>query len=173
MIWVPFYSVNGQVVILVSLKILSRVRLGAKMNLTLFCADQEQILHILVKVEAHAASKTVDEWLLLAISELLLLVNDELQLDDFLRLQLILHQVPECDATIRRNRVEAEILALFIVLPTDLPNWICVLVRPHCRLVDRSIGRFLADIEDHDGTIIASSSDQSRARRMEVNAHHT
>jgi len=100
-VWVPFDGVDGQVMVLVCFQVLARVRFGAQMDLTFFSTNEEQVFLILVEVEAHAAGKTVDKWLLLAVSELLLLVDDELQLDDLLGLKLVLHEVPESDATIR------------------------------------------------------------------------
>ena len=70
------------------------------MNLSFLSSDEEQVLLVLVEVEAHTSGETVDEWFLLAVRELLILVNHELQLDNFLWLQLVLHQVPEGDAAI-------------------------------------------------------------------------
>ena len=101
MVWVPLDSVDGQVMVLVGLKVLSRVGLGAEMDLTLFSTNEEEILLVFVEVEAHTAGEAVHERLLLAVSELLLLVDDELQLDNLLGLKLVLHEVPEGDATIR------------------------------------------------------------------------
>jgi len=100
-VWVPLDSVDGEVMILVSLKVLARVGLRAQMDLTLFGTNKEEIFLVFVEIEAHTAGKTVDERLLLAISEFLVLVDDELQLDDLLGLKLVLHEVPEGDATIR------------------------------------------------------------------------
>ena len=71
------------------------------MNLTFLSTDKEEIILVFVEVEAHTAGETVNEWLLLAISKFLLLVDDELQLDDLLRLELVLHEVPESDTTVR------------------------------------------------------------------------
>ena len=102
------------------------------MNLTFLSSHKEEIFLVFVEVEAHTAGKTVYKWLLLTVSKFLLLVDDELQLDDLLRLKLVLHQVPESDASIRRDRVEAKVLALLIVLPADLPDGIGVLVRSNC-----------------------------------------
>ena len=61
------------------------------MDLSFLSADEEQVLLVLIKIEAHTASETVDKWLLLAISQLFILVDDQLQLDNLLRLQLVLH----------------------------------------------------------------------------------
>ena len=43
----------------------------------------------------------------------------------------------------------------------------------HSGLVDWPVGRFLTNIEDHDGTVVATGCDQSWARWVEVDAHHT
>ena len=100
-IWVPLDGIDSKVMVLVSLQVLARVRLGAQVNLTFLSTDKEEIILVFVEVEAHTAGETVDEWLLLAISKFLLLVDDELQLDDLFRLELVLHEVPESDTTVR------------------------------------------------------------------------
>jgi len=46
-------------------------------------------------------------------------------------------------------------------------------VGPDGGLVDWPVCGFLADIEDHDGTIVATSSDKSGASGVEINAHDT
>ena len=46
-----------------------------------------------------------------------------------------------------------------------------MLVSSNSRLIDRSVGGLLADIEDHDGTIVATGSDESWAGRVEVDGH--
>ena len=127
-VWVPLDSVDGQVVILVGLQVELLARLGAQVNLALLSADQEEIGLIFIEIEAHAAGKTIHEWLFLAVGELLLFINNKLELDDLLRLELVLHEVPESDTAIRRDRVEAECLALGVSVPTNLPDRVGVLV---------------------------------------------
>ena len=46
-----------------------------------------------------------------------------------------------------------------------------MLVSSNSRLIDRSVGGLLADIEDHDGTIVATGSNESWAGRVEVDRH--
>lgn len=53
-------------------------------------ADEEQMLLVGIKVEAHTASKAVHERLLLAVSLLLVVVLDQLKLDDLFSLKLVL-----------------------------------------------------------------------------------
>ena len=48
-----------------------------------------------------------------------------------------------------------------------------MLICSHSGLVDWPVGRFLTNIEDHDGTVVATGSDKSWAGRMEVDAHDT
>ena len=100
MVWVPLDGVDSKVMVLVCLQVQLLAALRAQMDLTLFGTDQEKVRLVFVKVEAHAAGKTVDKWLFFAVSELLLLVNDKLELDDLLRLQFVLHQVPQSHAAI-------------------------------------------------------------------------
>ena len=129
------------------------------MDLTLLCADKEEVLLIFVEVEAHTASEAIDERLFLAVSKFLVFVDDKLQLDDLLWLKFVLHEVPESDAAVRRDREEAKILAFFVLLPTYLPNRVCMFVSPHIRLIDGLVGALLSDIKDHDASIVATSCD--------------
>ena len=71
MVVVPLDGVDTMVVTLVSLKILSRVCFGAQVNFTFLSADKEQLLLELVEVEALTSGKTVQEGLLLVVSETL------------------------------------------------------------------------------------------------------
>ena len=48
-----------------------------------------------------------------------------------------------------------------------------MLVSSDSGLVDRPVGRFLTDVKDHDGTIVATGGDESGAGRVEVDAHDT
>jgi hypothetical protein len=70
-------------------------------NLTLFSSDKEQLVVEFVEVETHTAGKTVDKGILLVVRYLLVLVGDELQLNNFLRLKLVLHEVPSGHSAIR------------------------------------------------------------------------
>ena len=68
MVVVPFNGVNCKVMVLVSFLILTAISFGTEMDVTFFSSYQEQILIGLVEIEAHAASKTVKESLLLIVS---------------------------------------------------------------------------------------------------------
>lgn len=86
MISVPLDCIHGKIVTLISLEVLAGISAGAEMNLALFSTDQVELIVELVEVEAHTASETVDEGVLLIVRKLLVLFRDQLQLDDFLRL---------------------------------------------------------------------------------------
>ena len=100
MVVVPLNSVHGEIMVLVCLEVLARVGLGTEMNLALLSSDEEKMIGVLVEVEAHTTGKAVEEGLLLVVVELLLLIDDQFKFDDFLRLQLVFHEVPVGDATI-------------------------------------------------------------------------
>ena len=91
---------------------------------------------------------------------------------NFFSLELVFHQVPVGNATIGGNGVEIEVLSGFLRLPTHLPDGVSVLGSSDGGLVNGLVV-LVTDIEDHDSTIVASSSDKSGLVRMEVNSHHT
>ena len=80
--------------IFVSLEVLSRVSFRAQVDLTFFSSDKEQMVRVFVKVEAHTSGKTIEEAFFLIIVELFFFVNNKFEFDDFLRLELVLHEVP-------------------------------------------------------------------------------
>ena len=94
MIIVPLDSINCKIMIFVSLEVLSRICLRAKMDLTFFSSDKEQMVRVFVKVEAHTSGETIEEAFFLIIMELFFFVNDKLEFDDLFRLELIFHEVP-------------------------------------------------------------------------------
>ena len=94
MIIVPLDSINCKIMIFVSLEVLSRVSFRAQMDLTFFSSDKEQMVRVFVKVEAHTSGKTIEEAFFLIIVELFFFVNNKFEFDDFLRLELVLHEVP-------------------------------------------------------------------------------
>lgn len=111
------------------------------------------------EVEAHTTSEAVHELLLLLVSELLVLVEHQLQLHDLLSLELVLHEVPDGDTTVGRNRVEAKVLGTLVVgVPLDLPDGVSVLGSAHSREVDGLVVRLETNVKDHDGTIVATDS---------------
>lgn len=170
---VPLDSVDAVVMALVGLEILTRVSLGAQMDLTLLSTDKEQVGLELVEVEAHTTGEAIKEGLLLVVSEALGLVNDKLKLDDLLSLELVLHERPVSDAAIRRNGVEVEVLDVLISVPAHLPDGVGMLVSAHRGHVDRLVVTLETDIEHHDGTIVETDSEERREERMEVKAHDT
>ena len=173
MIGVPLDCIHGKVVTLISLEVLAGISAGAEMNLALFSTDQVELIVELVEVEAHTASETVDEGVLLVVRKLLILFRDQLQLDDFLRLKLIFHEIPCCHSAVRRNGVEAKVFVSIICGPADLPHGVGVLGSSHSRLVDGLIISLDSNVIDHDSTVIASDSEEGGILGMEVKAHYT
>lgn len=76
------------------------------MNLSFLSSDQIEVVLVRVEIEAHTSSESVSESFFLVIEEFLLLVDNELELDNFLSLELVLHQVPVSNATIGGDGVE-------------------------------------------------------------------
>ena len=100
MVWVPLDSIHCEVMVLVSLQVLSTEGLGAEMDQTFLSSNKIEMFFILVEVEAHTTGETIDELLLLVVGKFLLLVDDKLELGDLLGLELVLHEVPVGDTTI-------------------------------------------------------------------------
>ena len=76
MIGVPLDCIHGKVVTLICFEVLAGISAGAKMNLALFSTNQVELIVELVEVEAHTASETVDEGVLLVVRKLLILFRD-------------------------------------------------------------------------------------------------
>lgn len=76
------------------------------MNLSFLSSDQIEVVLVGVEIEAHTSSESVSESFFLVIEEFLLLVDNEFELDNFLSLELVLHQVPVGNATIGGDGVE-------------------------------------------------------------------
>jgi len=128
---IPLNCIHGKVVTIVGLQVLTRVGLGAEMDLAFFSADQEEVVLELVEVEAHASCQSIEEGFFLVLYQLLVLVDNELELDDLFRLKLVLHQRPVCYPSIRRYRVETERLGGVLAAPVHLPDGVGVLCRAH------------------------------------------
>lgn len=143
------------------------------MDLTLFGSDEEKVIKSLVEIEAHTSGKTVEESLFLVVNELLLGVDLELQFDDFLSLKLVLHEVPVGDSSIGRDGVEGEVLGVGVIVPFDLPDRVGMLGGSNRGLVDWLVVALEPDVEDHDGTVVATGRDECWARGVEVKAHNT
>lgn len=97
------------------------------MNLSFLSSDQIEVVLVGVEIEAHTSSKSISESFFLVIKEFLLLVDNELELDNFLSFELVLHQVPVSNATVGGDRVEVQVLSSLFGLPTYLPDGIGVL----------------------------------------------
>jgi len=100
-------------------------------DLTFFGTNKEEVILMCIEVKAHTTSKSVCERLLLVVKKFLVLVNNQLELDDFLGLQLVLHQVPVGDTTVTGDGVEVQILASFLWLPAHLPDGVGMLGSAH------------------------------------------
>lgn len=119
------------------------------MDFSFFSAHQEGEVVELVEIKAETTSQTDERGLFL-------LLPSQLQPENFLGLQLVLHQAPVHHSTVRRNRVEAEFL-VSLGVPSHLPNWISVLLSSDSRLVDRLIV-LVADVVDEDCTVVEACS---------------
>ena len=98
-VFIPLDSVDSQIVSFVGLDVLSTVGLRAEMNLAFFRSHEVLILIKFREIEAHTSSQAVQECFLVDF-ELFVLVHHELQLQCFLRLELVLHQTPVHDAPV-------------------------------------------------------------------------
>lgn len=97
------------------------------MDLTFLSTNQEEMVLVGVEIEAHTASETVGEGLLLVVQQFLVLIDHQLELNDLLSLKFVFHEVPVGHAAVRRNGVEVEVLAGLFWLPAYLPDGISVL----------------------------------------------
>lgn len=98
--WPYLAKLTFSYVYLVSLQVLTRVGLRAKMNFTFFGTHKEVVVVELVEVEAHTSCKSIQESFFLVLYQFFVLVDDQLQLDDFFGLELVLHQSPASNSTI-------------------------------------------------------------------------
>lgn len=140
------------------------------MDHALLRADEEQMLLVGIKVEAHTASKAIHERLLLAVSLLLFVVLDQLKLNDLFSLELVLEQVPVCDSAITGNRVETQILGSVVLVPAHLPDGVGVLVSAHSGVMDWLATILGTDIENHHCSVVAACCNQSGVIGVEVDA---
>lgn len=154
---VPLHTVDCQIMSLERFEVLSGVGLRAEVNFAFFCAHQEFVVVEFVEVEAHSTCKTVEESLFFVFDELAVLVDDELQLDDFLCLELVLHECPGRDTTIGGDGVEVQVLGDFFFLPVNLPHGVSMFVRADGRLVDWFVRSLNSDIVNHDCSIITTN----------------
>ena len=138
------------------------------MDFPLLSSYQKEVLFEFVKSKAHASCQSVQERLLLVLHQLLVLVNHQLQLDHFFRLQLVLHEDPVGDSAIRGDAIEAELLAGIFFCPVDLPDWVGVLGCSHRRLINGLVVSLDSDVKHHHSSIIAAYSQESWVHWMEV-----
>jgi hypothetical protein len=159
MIFVPLNGIDSQEMSLVTFKILSRISFRAQMDLTLFSTNQEEMSLEGIEIKAHTTSESIEESLLLVVNKALVLINYELKLDDLLGFELVLHESPVGNSTIRRDRVKVEILNILIIVPTNLPHWVSMLAGTNSRHVNWFVVTLKSDIKDHNSTIIKSNSE--------------
>jgi len=98
---IPLDSIDCEVVVLVSLSVLVGERFVTKVDVPFFGTNEEQVVVLLVEVEAHTAGQTVVEGLFLGVEHLLLLVYHELELENFFGLEFVLHQAPVSNTAVR------------------------------------------------------------------------
>lgn len=170
---IPSNGVDSQVVTIIGLKILSRVGLGAKMNFTFFSTNQEFVSFELIKVKSHTASKSKLEGLFLVSIESLILIDDQSELHNFFGLQFVFHERPVGNSTIRGNREEVQSLGIQVTIPSDFPNWVCVLVGSDGGGIDGLVVTLDSEIEYHNCTIVKTYSQEGWVVWMEVYAHYT
>jgi len=172
-IFVPLNSVNSQVMALIGLEILSGVSLGAKMDLTLFSSDKEQVFFEFVEIEAHTTGESIEESFLLVLDEALVLIDDESKLDDFFSLKLVLHERPVGNSTIRGDGVEVQVLDGLINVPPHLPDRVGMLIGSYSGHVDWPVVTLDSDIVDHNSTVVKTNSEECWVKWMEIEAHNT
>ena len=146
---IPLNLINCKEMTLISFLILSRVGKWTFMNFSFFSADKEWEVIKSVEIEAKTASKTNKRCFFL-------LFSSQFQSENFFRLELVFHQTPVHDPTVWRNRVEVELL-VSIRIPSDLPDWISVLLCSHCWFIDGFV-MFVSNVIYKNCTIIQSSS---------------
>ena len=158
MVVVPLDRVDTVIVALVGLEVLAGIGLRAKVDLALLSADEEEVRLILVEVEAHTTGKSIKESFFFVFNKTLVLIDDKSKLNDLFGLKLILHKGPVGDSTITGDGVEVQRLDSLVNIPTDLPNWISMLIGSHGGHVDWLVVSLKSNIKDHDSTIIKTNS---------------
>mmetsp|Transcript_37955 Transcript_37955/g.82533 ORF Transcript_37955/g.82533 Transcript_37955/m.82533 type:complete len:332 (-) Transcript_37955:623-1618(-) len=154
---------------LVSLQILRVVRSGALVNVTLLCAHDKQVVALLVEVEAAATSEAAQGSIVIGA---ILGATHKLQLHDVLVGQFALAHGPQRNTAIAGNTVKVELLCVFLgfLLPVHLPDGVCVLAGLDARGENRTVD-LVANVENHDGTIIQPHGKQRGVLGMEVQGH--
>jgi len=88
---VPLNCIDSKVMTFVGFKILPGEGLGAQMNLSFFCADQELRIVIRVEIKAHTSGESVSKCFFLIVLKFLILINDKLKLNHFFSFELVFH----------------------------------------------------------------------------------
>lgn len=192
MVAVPVHGEHCERVALVRLQILPCIALGALVDVALLGAHQEHVLDVRIEVETQAAGVPAEHALVLlfgldvvqlgvyacdsiqfvlVVHLILLLRLGYLQGHDFLALQLITHQGPAADLSVRRDGLEVLDLGVLFA-PLYLPHGVRVLVCPHSRLED-GLGYLVADVVHHDCAVVASDAQERGVLHIEIYAHHT
>lgn len=123
------------------------------MNLSFFGSDQEGEVIEFVEIEAQTAGKTNER-------SFLFFFSSQFEFEYFLGLQLVLHETPIHHTTIRGNGVEVVLFA-DVRVPSDLPDWVSMLLGSHCGFVDRFVV-LVSHVIDKNSTVIETSCQQSR-----------
>lgn len=108
----------------VSFKVLARESFRAFVDFTFFGTDQEDMLFEFVEIEAKTTSITNQRAFFISG------FSNELKLDDFFRFELILHENPVSNSTIRTDGIEVVVLGS-IRIPSNLPNGVSMLLGSH------------------------------------------
>ena len=148
---IPFDGIHRHVMALVGLQILSAVRLGALVDLPLLRTDDEQMLVVLVEVEAAAARSPTEVHFIGVV----LGGGYEFELHDGLHLKLVLAHNPRGDLAVRGDREEVQLLGEVFFLPVYLPHGVRVLASADGRGVDRLV-RLVAHVVHHNRAVVAA-----------------
>jgi len=128
------------------------------MDFTFFCSYEEEMFLERVEIEAHTTSKSIKESFLFVLNKTLVLIDDKSKLNNLFGLKLVLHKGPVGNSTITGDGVEVQRLDSLVNIPTDLPNWISMLIGSHSGHIDWLVVSLKSDIKDHDSTIIKTNS---------------
>jgi len=165
MVVVPTDLVDGKIVLVEGLLILSRIGSGALMDFTFLGTNNKDIGVKLVEVKAKTTSQTNKG------NVLFVGFSSELETDHLLWLQLVFHQNPVHHSTVGTDRVEIDVLG-HIWVPSDLPNWIGMFLGPYIGAVNWLL-MLVTDIVHQYFTVIQTNGQQGCALWMEVQTHDT
>ena len=140
------------------------------MDPALLGPHKKEMLRELREVEAASAREPQQRRVLLLLSRLRRSLLNELELHQVRKLEFGLGQSPQCDAPVRRDREEVEVLGEILLLPAHLPHRVGVLTGLHGRLVDGRL-RLRAHVVHTHGAVVQPDAQHRRVLRMPVEAH--